>query len=172
VRCAPIARADLDCLVVELVLLIADIFDARACDILNTVHVIVQLVLVRQADLSANHNTVGCGKSFSGDTRLWLFRQERVEDRIADPVTDLIGMPLGNGLGRKNIRCAGHERAPMKSKHHVRKPLWCGRYRLSAQTLRVNRYSDCARRITVVRNTAEPSRAIRNSVIGRSPVRL
>ena len=68
--------------VVELVLLIPDVFDAGARDILDAAHVIVQFFSVGKPNLTTDHHAVRRGKGFCGDPRLGFFRQKGIQHRI------------------------------------------------------------------------------------------
>ena len=99
---------DLTCRVVELILLIADVFDAGAGDVFDTGQIFVKLGLVGQTDLTANHDAVGGGKGLGGDPRFGFLADESVEDRIGNPVADLIRVPLGNGFRSESVVLTGH----------------------------------------------------------------
>ena len=87
---------------VELVLLITDIPDAGARDLVDAAHVFRQFVLIGQAHLAADHNTVGRGKGFARHARKRILIKERIQHRIGNLVGNFIGMSLGNGFGGKN----------------------------------------------------------------------
>ena len=88
---------------VELVLLVADVLDAGARDILDLVHVVGQSPLIGQADLAADHDAVGGGECFAGDTGLGFLAQEGVKDGVRNPVADLVGVALGNGFRSEDV---------------------------------------------------------------------
>ena len=83
---------------VELVLLIADVFDAGARDRINLAHILGELGLIGEADFAADDDTVCCGKSFAGDAGFGLLCEEGVEDGIRDAVADFIRVTFGDGL--------------------------------------------------------------------------
>jgi hypothetical protein len=67
---------------VELVLLVADVLDAVARDLGDTAHVVLELVLIAQTDLSPDDDHAGRGEGFAGDTRLGFFGDECVENGV------------------------------------------------------------------------------------------
>ena len=100
---------DLNCFVMELILLVADVFDARARNLIDAAHVIFQLVRIRQANLAADHNAVCGGERFCSDTRLRLLGQKGIKYCIGNPVADFIRVTLGNGLRGKCVIRSCHE---------------------------------------------------------------
>ena len=77
---------------VEFVLLVPDILDTGPRNVLDAAHVFGQFRLVRQTNLTADHNAVGGGKGFRSDAGLWLFGQKRIKNGVRNPVTDLVWM--------------------------------------------------------------------------------
>ena len=93
---------------VELVLLVADILDAGASDVGDALHVLVQLVLIGQADLAPDHHAIGGGEGLAGDARQRVLGKKRVEHGIGDPVADLIRVALGHGFRSESVILSGH----------------------------------------------------------------
>ena len=98
----------LDSRVVELVLLIADIADAGARDLVDAAHILGKFRLIRQADLAADDDAVGGGEGFASDARLGLFGQKRIQNSVGNAVADLIGVALRNGFGGEQVIISGH----------------------------------------------------------------
>ena len=73
---------DLDSFMVKLVLLVADILDTGAGDLVDLSHIVLQLGLIRQANLATDDHTVGGGKGFGGNARLGFFGDQRIENGI------------------------------------------------------------------------------------------
>ncbi len=57
----------------------------------------------RAAHLAREHNAVGGREGFAGDPRLGIGSEEGVDDRVGDPVADLVGMAFGDGLAGEQI---------------------------------------------------------------------
>ncbi len=100
--------------VMEFVLLVADVLDAGARDVLDAAHIFGQLALIGQADLAADDHAVGGGKGLASHPRFGLLAQKRVENGVGNTVAHLIGMPLGDGFRGEDIVLAAHESAPFK----------------------------------------------------------
>ena len=54
-------------------------------------------------DLTGDDDEIRRGQRLAGDTTLGILHEAGVEDRIGNLVTHLIGMPLRNRLGGKNM---------------------------------------------------------------------
>ena len=67
---------------VEFVLLIADVANAIAGNLVNLAHIFGQLGLVRQAHLAADNDAVGGGKGFTGHAGFGFFGQKGIQHRI------------------------------------------------------------------------------------------
>jgi len=97
---------DVGLLPVETVLLVADVLDRGADDALD-------LVVgdgLRTAGLAGDHHLVGGRERLAGradlprvDARLRPLAVEQIDDLIGDPVADLVGMALGDGLAGEKI---------------------------------------------------------------------
>ena len=83
---------------VEALLLVADVLDAVADDVLD-----VGEDVAGAADLAADDDAVGGREGLAGDARLGIGREEGVEDRVRDAVADLVRMPLRHGLGGEEV---------------------------------------------------------------------
>ena len=53
--------------------------------------------------LAGDVNETGCRHRLNGHARARIGGKQRVEDRIRDAVTHLVGVTFGNGLGRKKL---------------------------------------------------------------------
>ena len=73
---------DLHRFVMEFFLLVSDVFDTGAGDRINPAHIILELFLIRQANLATDHHTVRRGKRFTGHAGLWFLGYECIKDRI------------------------------------------------------------------------------------------
>ena len=100
---------DLYGLVVEFVLLIANVFDASAGDRVDLAHVIFEFVRIRQAHLTANNNAVCGGKGLCCNARLGFLGEESVKDGIGNAVADLVWVSFRNGLGSERVILSCHE---------------------------------------------------------------
>ncbi len=89
---------------VKAFLLVADILHAFARDLFDPAD-----DRARTADLAPDHHPVGGGKGLAGHPRLRVFGQKRIEDRIGNPVADLVGVPLGNRFGGERVVLPWHE---------------------------------------------------------------
>ena len=94
---------------VEFVLLVSDVTNTIARNILDTRHIVVQLFLIRQADLATDDHAVGGGKSLAGDPCFGFFGQQRIQNGVGNAVAHLIRVTLGNGFRGKDIVLSGHE---------------------------------------------------------------
>ena len=98
---------------VEAVLLIADLLDGVADDLLDLVaHArrpamrvseLLFVVRVLAADFAADHDALRRHQRLAGDARFRVLRQEQVHDRVGNLVGDLVGMALGHRFGREEI---------------------------------------------------------------------
>ena len=98
---------DLGVLPVEAVLLIADIADRLARDLLE------QLLGDRggPAHLARQHDLVGGRQRLAGDARIGIGAEIGIDDGVGDAVADLVGMPFGHGFAGEEISFAAWPRA-------------------------------------------------------------
>ena len=73
----------------------------------------------RAANLAGDHDPIGRGQGLAGDadligieTGLGAFAEEQVDHLVGDPVTDLVGMALGDGLAGEQVVRTGHAVLP------------------------------------------------------------
>ena len=64
---------------------------------------------VGTAHLAGDDDAVGGGQGLAGHARLGLCRQIGIDDRVGDPVADLVGMAFGNGFAGEKIAGAPHD---------------------------------------------------------------
>jgi hypothetical protein len=79
---------------------VADLADRLARDVLD-----VDVGLGR--DLARDDDQAGVDEGLAGDAALRVVAQHGVEDAVADLVGHLVGMPLGDGLGREEVLVVG-----------------------------------------------------------------
>jgi hypothetical protein len=65
------------------------------------------------AHFTGQDNQIGGRQGFNRDTRITLAREERIQDTVRDPVTDLIRMTLRDGFAGENIRLTLHLALPV-----------------------------------------------------------
>ena len=62
------------------------------------------------ADFAGQDDAIGRGHRLAGDARLWVLREEQIDNGIGNLVGDLVGMTFGHGFGREQIiSCAWSE---------------------------------------------------------------
>ena len=98
---------------VKFILLIADVLDAGADDVLHPVLHRLQRLFVRQPNLAADHNAAGGGKGFAGDAGMGFFGQEGIKNRVRHPVAKLIWMALGHRFRGEDVILSAHGSAPL-----------------------------------------------------------
>jgi hypothetical protein len=80
-------------------------------------------------DLAGDHRHAGVDQRLAGDPALGVPRHDGVEDRVGDLVADLVGVALGDGLGREQVLALG-ERLDLRHEGNVsgvaqrRRPEW------------------------------------------------
>jgi hypothetical protein len=67
--------------------------------------------VLRRADLAGDHDETGGDERLAGDAAVRVDRKDGVEDRVGDPVRELVGMTLGDGLRGEQVRVAHRRRA-------------------------------------------------------------
>ena len=111
-------QQDLDhrILVVEAVLLVADVLDGRAGRGLDGGR-----VDGGAAHLAGDDDAVGGGQRLAGDADLvgvepglGAFREEQVDHLVGDAVADLVGVPFGHGLAGEQVVLTGHAAPPSR----------------------------------------------------------
>ncbi len=105
---------DLGGLVMEAVLLVADVLDGGAGRGLDD-----RGIDGGAAHLAGDHDAVGRGQRLAGDADLvgveaglGAFAEEQVDHLVGDPVADLVGMPFGDGLAGEQVVRTGHAAPP------------------------------------------------------------
>src|SRR5690606_838717 len=63
-------------------------------------------------DLAGHHGHAGLHQGFHGDAGVGVLLEQGVQDRIGDLVAHLVGMALGDGLGREQS-CFSHGLFPV-----------------------------------------------------------
>jgi hypothetical protein len=86
---------------VEALLLVADVLDAVADDVLDPLQDVAGA-----AHLAADDHPVGGGEGLAGDARLGVLVEEGVEHRVGDPVAHLVGMAFRHRLGGEEVIAA------------------------------------------------------------------
>jgi hypothetical protein len=97
---------DLGVLPVEAGLLVADLLDRVAGDLL-------EMAVgdgVGAAHLAGQHDAVGRHKRLDRDARIRLGGEIGIDHRVRNPVADLVGMTLGNGFAGEQVVAACHSR--------------------------------------------------------------
>jgi hypothetical protein len=94
---------DLAVLPVEAVLLVADVADGTAGEVLDLV-----ADDIGPAHLAGNHDPIGRGQRLAGDARFRHGRDVGIDDGVRDAITHLVGMTLGNRLAGEEVVAARH----------------------------------------------------------------
>ena len=102
-------HVDLAVLPVEAVLLVADILDRLAGEVLDRID-----DLGRAPHLAGDDDAVGGGQRLAGDARLGQRGQIGVDDRIGNAVTDLVGMALGDRFAGETGKLISARIAPLQ----------------------------------------------------------
>jgi hypothetical protein len=59
-------------------------------------------------DFAGQYDQAGVHQRFGGDTREFVLREDRVQNRVGNLISDFIGMPLRDGFGGKEeVFCHG-----------------------------------------------------------------
>ncbi len=103
---------DLAVLPVEAVLLVADVADGAAGEILDLVD-----DGVRSAHLTGNHHAIGRRQRFAGNPRFRHGRQIGIDDGVGDTIADLVGMAFRNGFAGEKVMVAHGNAAPQSQNH-------------------------------------------------------
>ena len=83
-----------------------------ACEVLCKEDRVVHDHALARRDLAGEHDVAVLHEDLARDARGGVLRQVGVEDRVGDVVADLVGVPLGDGLGGEDVlRRGGDERA-------------------------------------------------------------
>ena len=94
----------------EALLLIADALYRRADDALdflrNARRPLIILVNALAANLAGEDDELGRAKRLAGDAGFAVFRQEQVDDSVADLVADLVRVAFGYRFGGEEIGAA------------------------------------------------------------------
>ena len=103
---------DVGVLPVEAVLLVADVLDRHAREVLRSRSVVT---VARAAHLAGDDDAVGGGEGLAGDAdchgsmpAFGPSRKNRSTHLVGDAVANLVGMPLRNGLAREQVGLARH----------------------------------------------------------------
>ena len=83
---------------VEPGLVVADVLDRLAGQLVDLVE-----HRLRTAHLARDHDPVGGRQRLAGDARFRHRGDVGIDDRIGDPVADLVGMTFGDGLAGEEI---------------------------------------------------------------------
>jgi hypothetical protein len=100
---------------VEALLRIADVLDGLACELLG--ELLVDLAglahdffrtggLLVHANFAGEHDEVRRHERFARDLRHRIGAEELIDDRVGDPVADLVGMAFRDGLAREQVIAA------------------------------------------------------------------
>ncbi len=92
----------------EIILLVADLADRLAGELFHPVVV----DRIRPAHLAGENDPVRRHERLDAGPRLRARRDEQVDDLVGDSVADLVGMPFGHRLARKQVVAPGHARLP------------------------------------------------------------
>ncbi len=107
---------DLAVLPVEALLLVADVADGGAGEILDLAE-----DRVGPANLAGDDDAVGGRQRLAGDARLGHGRQIGVDDGVGDAVADLVGMAFGDRFAGEQIIAARHGNAAPCMRQSCRK---------------------------------------------------
>jgi len=93
----------------EMLLLVTDILDAVAGNLLDPAQIFIQPGFVRQTNLAADDNTVSGRKCFAGNAGFRFFGQKGIQHSVRNAVAQLVGVTFGNGFRGEGIVLTGHE---------------------------------------------------------------
>ncbi len=65
-----------------------------------------------RGDLAGEHDQAGGAQRFGGDARVFVLREDGIEDRVGDLVGDLVRVTFGDRLGGKEETAAAHDLGP------------------------------------------------------------
>ena len=101
---------------VEAVLLIANLFHSLANGLFNLVKRAIGpcavFINALAADLSGKNHALSRRQRFAGNTRLWVFGEKQIDNRIRNLVRNLVRMAFGNAFGCEEIFAAHRFKIP------------------------------------------------------------